>query len=160
MKYLRYFENYVTDVTGRIYYHGSNNKFEQFELVNNKGYKEFDLPVWYFTEDIEYAKPYGKYLYSVKLNVNNTLDISNSLHYKIFIDYIENEYSNDEDKIDEILDEQFYNGLPYWTCVDIYYCAISNGFDSVLIQEGLEDEVLSIAVFNVDVIEIVDISIT
>ena len=61
-------ENYSND----IWYHGSNNKFNMFDLVNNKTYMEIDLPVWFFTKDLDYAKTYGKYIYKVKLNIHNT----------------------------------------------------------------------------------------
>lgn len=55
-----------------IWFHGSNNKFDIFDLINNKTYKEIDLPVWFFTKDLNYAKTYGKYIYEVKLNIYNT----------------------------------------------------------------------------------------
>ena len=40
---------------------------------------------------------------------------------------------------------------------DAYYCALSNRFDSILIQEELVGEVLSIAVFDVNQIQILNI---
>lgn len=140
-----------------IYYHGSNNKFNEFDLVNNKTYKEFDLPTWHFTKDINYAKRFGKYVYFVNLEIDKTFNTENADHYKLYLDFLR-EYNNfSEEKIEKILDEQFYNGLPYWTNEDAYYCARSNGFDSILLQEELEGEVLSIAVFDVDQIQILDI---
>lgn len=57
-----------------VYYHGSNNKFDEFSLNNNKTYKEFDLPTWHFTKDVNYAKTYGKYLYTVNLNIKKTFN--------------------------------------------------------------------------------------
>lgn len=143
-------ENYLND----IWYHGSNNKFDMFDLVNNKTYMEIDLPVWFFTKDLDYAKTYGKYIYKVKLNIHNTFDTSNKKHFNLFIGYLKNDGKTNEE-IDEILDEQFYNELPYWTCDDAYYCAVSNGFDSILIAEELERDVESIGVFNKDNIQII-----
>ena len=143
-------ENYSND----IWYHGSNNKFDMFDLVNNKTYMEIDLPVWFFTKDLDYAKTYGKYIYKVKLNIHNTFDTSNKNHFDLFIDYLKNDDKTNEE-INDILDEQFYKELPYWTCDDAYYCAISNGFDSILIAEELERDVESIGVFNKDNIKII-----
>jgi hypothetical protein len=60
-------------------------------------------------------------------------------------------------EIDKILDEQFFKEIPYWTCEDAYYCAISNGFDSILIAEELDKDVESIGVFNKDNIQIIKI---
>lgn len=139
-----------------IYYHASNSKFQNFALINNKTYKEFDIPSWFFTKDIDYAKSYGRYLYSVKLNVKNTFDVSKKGHYDLFINGLK-EFGYGKNKINEVLDEQFYNGLPYWTCDDAFYVAKANGFDSILIQEELDKEVLSVAVFDVENIEIIKV---
>lgn len=139
-----------------IYYHGSNNKFNEFTLYNNKTYKEIDLPVWFFTKDLDYAKTYGKYVYEVNLNIKNTFDTTNKNHFKLFIDYLK-QYKKTKKEIDEILDEKFYNDLPYWTCDDAYYAAISNDFDSILIEEELEGEVVSIGVFDTKNIKIIKI---
>jgi hypothetical protein len=139
--------------TTDIWYHGSKRKFYTFELFDNKTYKEIDLPVWFFTKDVDYAKTYGKFLYKVKLNIDNTFDTSNEKHFSMFIDYLKS-YDKKNKEIDEILDEQFFRELPYWTCDDAYYCAISNGFDSILIAEDLERDIESIGVFNKDNIQI------
>jgi hypothetical protein len=137
-----------------VWYHGSNNKFDMFDLVNNKTYKEIDLPVWFFTKDLNYAKTYGKFIYKVKLNIYNIFDTSNKEHFNMFIEYLKTDGKTSEE-IDNILDEQFFKELPYWTCDDAYYCAISNGFDSILIAEELEHDVESIGVFNKDNIKII-----
>lgn len=139
-----------------MYYHGSNNRFDEFSLNNNKTYKEFDLPTWHFTKDINYAKTYGKWLYTVNLNINKTFNTEDKNHYKLYLNYLK-EQGYTQDKIENILDEQFYNNLPYWTNEDAYYCALSNGFDSILIQEELVGEVLSIAVFDVNQIKMLNI---
>lgn len=149
------FEYFFEDM-GNLYYHGSNYKFEKFELTNNKTYKEFDIPSWFFTKDIEYAKSYGNFLYTVKLNLKNIFDTSNPEHYKLFIKQLR-EFGNKKKDIEKILDEQFYDGIPYWTCEDAFYTAKSNGFDSILIQEELDREVLSIAVFDSDNIDVLKI---
>jgi len=136
-----------------LFYHGSNEKFLNFDIINNKTYKEFDIPVWFFTEDKEYAKSYGKFLYVVKLHNKKLFDTSNSKDFALFKNQVE-EFEHD---LDEILDEQFFNGLPYWTCEDAYYAAISNGYDSILLQEELEKEILSIGIFNKEDIEILKV---
>lgn len=142
--------------SGDVYYHGSNNKFDEFSLNNNKTYKEFDLPTWHFTKDVNYAKTYGKYLYTVNLNIKKTFNTEDKNHYNLYLKYLKEQGYN-KDKIENILDEQFYNNLPYWTNEDAYYCALSNRFDSILIQEELVGEVLSIAVFDVNQIQILNI---
>ena len=149
---IKTFEKYISEKIKNldIWYHGSNNKFDIFDLVDNKTYKEINLPVWFFTKDLNYAKTYGKFIYEVKL------DTSNKEHFNLFIDYLKQDGKSD-DEIDTILDEQFFKELPYWTCDDSYYCAISNGFDSILIAEKLENDVESIGVFNKDNIKIVSI---
>jgi hypothetical protein len=147
----------IYNAKNEIYYHGSNNKFDEFGLNNNKAHREFDIPVWYFTKDLNYAKTYGKYIYSAKLNIRNTFNTEIDNHYDLFIEYLKEERKSD-DEIEEILDVDFYKGLPYWTCQDAYYAAISNGFDSILIQEVLEGEILSIGVFNLNDIQIIKIS--
>jgi len=138
------------------YYHGSKSLFKEFDMTNNKTYMEFDVPSWFFTEDIEYAKKYGNYLYTVNLDINNTFDTSNPKHFNMFINQLK-EWGNNKNQVNKILDEQFYNGIPYWTCGDAFYVAKMNGFDSIFIQEELEREVLSIAVFDTDLIKIVDV---
>lgn len=139
----------------KTYYHGTNNMFNEFSLHNNKMYKEIDIPVWFFTQDLNYAKTYGSLIYEVNLNIKNTFDTSKKEHLNIFIDYLKSE-GKDEDDIDVLFDEQFYSGIPYWTCEDAFYCALQNKFDSILIAEELESEVDSIGVFDKDNIQIVN----
>lgn len=150
MNYINTRENYKS----KIYYHCSPNEFEAFDLNDNKGYKEYDIPMWFFTEDIAYAKTYGNILYTVRLDIDNTFDISNPDHHQMLIDYLE-ENGKDSEEIEEYLQETTIRDMIYWTCEEAFYCAISNGFDSVLIQEELESEVISIAVFNVEDIIII-----
>ena len=107
-----------------VWYHGSNNKFDVFDLIDNKTYKEIDLPVWFFTKDLNYAKTYGKYIYKVKLGIHNTFDTSKKEHFDLFIKYLKQDGKTDVE-IDTILDEQFYKGIPYWTCNDAYIYSIS-----------------------------------
>lgn len=139
-----------------IYYHGSKKSFTSFGLNNNKTYFEIGLPVWFFTKNIKYAKTYGPFIYTVKLDIVNTFDTSRDDHFNIFMSYLREE-GKSEEEIEEILDEQFYKDLPYWTNEDAYYCAVSNGFDSILIAEELENEVESIGVFELDDIEILNV---
>lgn len=152
---LKKFKQFINEnLNNNIWYHGSNNEFSEFKLINNKGYREFDLPVWYFTKNLKYAKTYGKFLYKVKLYINNIFNTLNKKHFNLFVEYLQNNGKTDIE-INRILDEQFFRELPYWTCEDVYYCAISNGFDSVLIAEELEKHVESIAVFDKNNIEII-----
>lgn len=150
MKHLVLYESFSND----IWYHGSNNKFEEFDLVDNKTYQEIDLPVWFFTRDLNYAKSYGRHIYRVKLDIHNTFDTSLKEHFEIFMEYLKGE-NKTPSEIEEVLDEQFYQNLPYWTCHDAYYCAVANGFDSILIAEELEGDVQSVGVFNKDLIAII-----
>jgi hypothetical protein len=152
---IKLIKNIIKESIDNIWYHGSNNKFNTFDLINNKMYKEIDLPVWFFTKNLSYAKTYGKYIYKVRLNVNNTFDTSINKHFNLFLNYLKEEGKN-EIEIDTILDEQFYKELPYWTCEDAFYCAFSNGFDSILIAEELESDVESIGVFDKDKIQIIN----
>ena len=148
------FKQVVNENDNNIRYHGSNNQFSAFELYDNKTYREFDLPVWFFTKDLNYAKTYGRYIYKVNLNIHNTFDTSNKNHFKLFIEYLKQE-NKSEEEIDDILDEQFFKELPYWTCEDAYYCAVENNFDSILIAEELEREVESVGVFDKEKIQII-----
>lgn len=138
-----------------IYYHGSKYKFDEFKMIDNKTYQDFDVPSWFFTENKEYAKTYGNYLYSVRLHVNNIFDLTEPEHYEIFMNQLK-EWYNTEEEIDAVLD-QFSHGLPYWTCGDAFYIAKMFNFDSILIQEELERDVESVAVFDVENIEIVSV---
>lgn len=140
-----------------VYYHGSKTAFEKFDMTNNKTYMEFDVPSWFFTENIEYAKTYGNYLYTVNLDIHNTFDTSNSKHFKLFMKQLK-EWGNNKNQIEEILDEQFYNEIPYWTCGDAFYTAKTHGFDSILVQEELAQEILSVAVFDTDVINVLNVT--
>lgn len=139
-----------------VYYHGSKTKFDMFDLHNNKTYKEFDLPTWFFTKDIDYAQVYGNYIYTVNLNIKKTFNTEIPKHYDMLIQYMKNS-GMDNQEIDNYLDERMYNGLPYWTCDDAYYAAKQNGFDSIFLQEELDNEVISIGVFDKELIEILDI---
>lgn len=139
-----------------IWYHGSNNKFDEFTNKNNKTYQEIDIPSWFFTKDLEYAKSYGKYLYQVTLDIKNTFNTENEDHFNLFINQLK-EWNYSIDDINNIIDSEFYNGLPYWTCNDAIYTAASNGFDSIFVQEELDKEVLSISVFNSSLIKILKI---
>ncbi len=137
-----------------IWYHCSNNAFTEFAHNNNKTYKEFDIYSWFFTQDLNYAKTYGKFLYTVELSISNIFDTREKEHYEMFIKQLK-EDNKTEKEIDEILDEQFFRDLPYWTCVDAFYAAKFNNFDSILISEELEKEVLSVAVFDLENIKII-----
>jgi hypothetical protein len=152
MKYLKLFENF----NKKIYYHGSNNKFENFENYDNKLWKEINLSVWFFTEDLEYAKTYGKYIYEVELAIHNTFNTEKKEHFDIFLKHLkENKFSKKD--IEKILDEQFFNDLPYWTCDEAFYAAVTNNFDSIFIEEQLEKEVVSIGVFDNSKIKIIKV---
>ena len=139
-----------------IWYHGSNNKFYEFTNKDNKTYQEIDIPSWFFTKDLEYAKSYGKYLYIVSLDIKNTFNTENKEHFNIFINQLK-DWNYKVEEINDIIDTEFNNGLPYWTCNDAIYTAASNGFDSIFIQEELDKEVLSISVFDSSLIKILSI---
>ncbi len=137
------FENIINDV----WYHGANDKFDVFNNINNRTYKEIDIPSWYFTKNIEYAKSYGKYLYTVKLTVSNVFDTSTSNHMNIFVNQLK-EWNYSNEVISDILGDEFVNGLPYWTNNDAIYTAAANGFDSILVQEELDKDIPAISVFD------------
>lgn len=151
MRFIRPYKIFEKD--SELYFHCSNDKFEKFDMSDNKTYKEFDIPSWFFTQDLEYARRYGKYLYTVQLDLGKCFDTEDPKHMKMFKDYLKEQEIDPE----PIFDEQFFMGRPYWTCADAFYAARSNGFDSILIQEELEKEVLSVAVFSLDQIEIIDV---
>jgi len=142
MKILPIFES-----INNVWYHGSDNKFDAFENVNNRTYKEIDVPSWFFTKNKEYAKTYGKYLYIVKLTVTNTFDTTNQKHMDIFVNQLK-EWDYSDEKINDILTDEFVNGLPYWTNNDAIYTAAANGFDSILVQEELVKDIAAISVFD------------
>lgn len=142
-------------VSNTVYYHCSNNKFEEFNLSNNKTYKEFDIASWFFTKNLDYAKRYGKYVYECQLNIKKTFDTHKQLHHNMFIKYLNEQYNKNE--IENILDEQTYNNRPYWTCADAFYCAKTHNFDSIIIEEELEQSIESIAIFDLKDIKILKI---
>lgn len=139
-----------------IWYHGSNNMHNEFSNIDNRTYKEIDVPSWFFTKDIEYAKSYGKYLYIVKLFIKKTFDTRNDKHMNIFINQLR-EWNYSNEKIDEILSDEFVNNLPYWTCNDAIYIAAMYGFDSIYIQEELNRDVLAVSVFDTNKIKILNV---
>ena len=152
MKILPIFEN-----SQEVWYHGTNDKFDVFSNVNNRTYREIDIPSWYFTKNKDYAKSYGKYLYTVKLLITNTFDTSNSKHMNIFINQLK-EWGYDKEKISDILSDEFVNGLPYWTNNDVIYTAAAHGFDSILVQEELDKDVPAVSVFDSKKIKILNIT--
>ncbi len=140
-------------LNSNVWYHGSNSKFDNFDNIDNRTYREIDVPSWYFTKDIEYAKSYGKYLYVVELNIKKIFDTTNKSHFKIFLRGL-NEWGYSAEKIEEILSDEFVNGLPYWTCNDAIYIAAMNGFDAISVEEELARSVLGVAVFDATKIKI------
>lgn len=140
-----------------VWYHGSNNRFNEFENSNNRTYKEIDVPSWFFTKDLTYAKSYGKYIYTVKLLIQNIFDTNNQNHMGMFINQLK-EWNYSSKKIDEILSDEFVDGLPYWTCNDAIYVAAMNKFDSIHVQEELERDVLAVSVFDNTKIKILSIN--
>lgn len=90
------------------------------------------------------------------MNINKIFDTTIKEHYYLFINQLK-EWGNDNDYIENVLDEQFFKDLPYWTCGDAFYIAKMYGFDAILIQEELDKEILSIAVFDKENIEIINI---
>jgi hypothetical protein len=142
---------------GDIWYHGSNSKFDEFNLVDNRTYKEIDVPSWYFTKDETYAKSYGKYLYEVRLNIKKTFDTRDEQHMQVFINQLK-EWGYNDDKIGDILSDEFVNELPYWTCNDAIYTAAAHGFDSIFVEEELEKSVIGISVFDAANIEILNVT--
>lgn len=145
-------------VNKNIYYHCSNNKFNEFDLHDNKTYKEFDIASWFFTQNLDYAKQFGKYVYECQLNIKKTFDTHRQSHYNMFMNYLHEQYKNQE-QIETILDEQTYNNRPYWTCADAFYCAKNYNFDSLIIEEELEKSIESIAVFDTQNIKILKVYI-
>jgi len=63
-------ENYNTDV----WYHGSKEKNVTF----------FDVRPAHFTNDIEFAKGFGKYINKYKLNINNPFNTRNEKDLEIY----------------------------------------------------------------------------
>jgi hypothetical protein len=149
-------ENNISTSSDEIYYYGSNTKFSSFENVNNKTYKEFDIASWFFTKDINYAKSYGEYLYTVKLHVKKTFDTRKKEYFNLLISYLKDN-GFDDNSIDNEMDEKYHHDLPYWTFDDAYYAATANKCDSIFLHEELDREVISIAVFDKDLIEILSI---
>lgn len=90
-----------------IVYHGSNNKFETFN-DKHKGSRMGNSPSnmggFFFTDNIEVAKSFGKYVYTVKLILNNPL----------IIDAKKKDYSKFKHKLNDIVDttdKNIYDGI-------------------------------------------------
>jgi hypothetical protein len=117
-------KTYIREDNNLILYHGSNNKFEKFNkkfLGSSMGKAPSNMRGFYFTNNIKLAKSFGKYIYKVKVKINNP--------------YIFNAngkgYSQLKHTINNIVDE------------------IDNQYDSILIRNyqdagiGISDLILS-----------------
>lgn len=144
--------NLLVDSDGnpRKFYHGSRKKFKDIGISN---IIESGKEVYYFTEDVEYAKEYGDKLSLVFLVAKKLMDTkTNKEQSKELLKYIEEENKGIGLRATEIELEHY--GLPSWTNKVAYKFAIDNGYDCIRLNErntpshGYEAE--SYAIFNLD----------
>jgi hypothetical protein len=155
VKFIKAFENF--NVSDDIYYHCSNELFDKFEL--RKGYRTHlfsveltDSLAIFLTDDIEATKLYGeKYLYKCKVKYNRMLDWTSHLDIRSS-NWFRTNFGN-------IIP---WNVSDYWMLLDdkrVVDYLKNRGIDCVKISEiGDHDEFTTLAVFNPNNIEIIDVT--
>jgi len=148
----------------KLWWHGSKKDFDAFdEPQRTSTHWEYNIPTWWFTEDKDYAMKYangpnGGWIYAVRLDLHNTLDLSIPEERAKFEEWLKarpSEYS--KARINEIFEEQWGIELPYWTCDAALWYAAMEGYDSMYVDEELDESVTSVAVIeNPSIIHIID----
>lgn len=102
---MRYFELYEA-TTKKVWYHGSNTKIDKFSLDFITGGKSnLDYgPGLYFTDDINDAKSYGKFIHSVNISYRKAKVLPSNKYvsaYEIVNKWVVNKQSNFETNWDD-----------------------------------------------------------
>jgi hypothetical protein len=132
---MRYYNILQEMALDRVFYHGTNHDFNQFEKTRGTvasifGSEQVDRQGFFFTDNVEFAKNFGNKIIKVKLRMNKPFDLSNGLsstmtaelerHGISFKWMLSNE---DWEKFDGEEGEMFVNALK------------ALGYDSAIIQE-------------------------
>lgn len=176
MKFLQYIKENI------IAYHGSDEKFSEFENKKSKSYvglSEIDVErnAFFFTTNEKYAKEYGKNVIKVSLNLGKSLNSAEDKTLsKILFPLLEKTktgwfwsdgYSSDQipnlSVLEDPLEKTHWlknfkdsDGNFYWTIFDepnVVELIKSYGFDSAKVRE--DNGEISIAIFDKDNIKII-----
>lgn len=105
-----------------IWYHGSNTYFENFDFhLIGSGTSCLEGPGFYFTDSIEFAKTYGKYLYEVEIDY---FDLKTNLsieHLTLDSDELHMILTDLEDSILYNYILSHLSGSSYDDCFDLYH---------------------------------------
>lgn len=108
-----------------IAYHGSNHNFKTFKisesLVNRESTRVNEGIGIYFTTDINIAKSYGKYLYTIEINENYFIDFRKKRNCQLYLSKLRN-YVKEKTKIDickyidlnSVVDYAYFGGIAIW----------------------------------------------
>ena len=108
-----------------IVYHGSNHNFKKFRvsdsLVERQSTRENEGKGIYFTTDIETARSYGKWLYTVAINDKYLLDFRKKPVCNKYITCLNNYvkkntgvYLSSWIKLDDTINRMYLGGLSIW----------------------------------------------
>lgn len=173
----------IVDIKGNplVVYHHSNKQFDTFKKSKGfnsnllSGVEEVERHAYFFTDNIDFSKKYGKIKYETFLKVTNPFNFKEHYYYK-------NDYPQYSDTFDEFIEYVENNGIDLnynnvtkslnitpdynWMFLDgnlgelfVTYLKSKN-YDGVIFTEFTKeeyekysDEYLSIAVFNANQIK-------
>ncbi len=126
------------DGTPKVFFHGTNHDFDEFKPSDKN--VQIDFPVYYFTENVEYADRYtaksnaGGNIIPVVINAKKVFNTRNPNHLEIYKQSLRSDGWR-EDEIETEIDGYFKEGLQHWTSHIALVIAKEQGFDAVLINE-------------------------
>ena len=130
MKHLKLYEDYNKPKIDnqKIFYHGSNKKFDVFD-------EEYQLDGWlgkgfYFTDDKKKAKDYGRYVKPVHLDIKNPFYVQGDSPSDAYTE-INKQFNPDgilNDELSFLLKKNSYDGciFNHWEQGYMYTCFYSN----------------------------------
>jgi hypothetical protein len=169
------------NLENKTYYHGSNRTFQSFDQNKSYGSKRrFVVGVHWFTDNLNVAKSYGKYIYEVELIFKNpyVVDANYENYSEIYLSYLPNEIGLQIDNLDnkhhgDTINYMNYNKIndPEYSLrfdtADLALSAMRAGYDSFIVKNIIDagnKSALKIfantyAVFDINQIVIKNVSI-
>lgn len=162
MKYLKTYESF----NSMIFYHGSNTEFDNFKIKKGTFLdSDYDNPI-FLTTDKDFAKSYGKYVYSVELvddvnifdfrKLEDYWDLTEeSYGYKLYNDLWSGKYDlkpYDVEDSDEVYKNITIGDYSLLERTWFYDWLKNNHYDGAYV---VETRALNIFVFNPDKINII-----
>ena len=161
-KFIANMGEYLNENHSQTYsaYHSSNKKFTHFDLskITNLG---GDLYGWgfYFTNNINYSKKFGKYTYRCEITLNNPLNLTNSTTKEQLTNILENTNLSkiNSDTILELINGNNFTTAFRYIRKYVSFDELKNMFDGVIGYADADGGGKEYVVYNPENIKIIEI---